>query len=485
MIIDHGAPVGVSTARPPLSARCVAFVVLLWVACAWGLAITEGIPLALLGVPPLSGQVGAGAVRVTTAVVFILLGGLGTRRLLSGRGSGGTLMAISQVPVATGILAAVVALFRLAPTAPITTADSVAWQMVLEAACVPATRGLSASACALMVVLVESACAYWAGLGAARAAAGGASTSVGRGIASGCAHAVVLLLLLPVLLSTESGFMEEITRTAHAWACLVAGVTLTAAIAAIPQAMRGAWLGWVRDADVRAALWSRAVVVPVSAALAILFFELAASFSSLRPFKPLPLAIGSGDSNDLVQFVVPAAVFIAGAWPLWKYRAYRPRRRFAIAAAMLLCAAVVPVVVEGRVEAAEAKLDPKITPNLPCVVTVRDVVTVKVRPYHYEVLVTLDLSNTMQDDLAVEGADFGDWRVSGDSVVPAHGSAEVRMRRELGGGDADSPIHAWVVVRWDGVRGRLYMPPTPLTLDPALRKSLSDGTVDWHSIYDP
>jgi hypothetical protein len=110
MIIDHGAPVGVSTARPPLSVRSVAFLVLLWVACAWGLAITEGIPLALLGVPPLSGQVGAGAVRVTTAVVFILLGGLGTRRLLSGRGSGGTLMAISQVPVATGILAAVVAL---------------------------------------------------------------------------------------------------------------------------------------------------------------------------------------------------------------------------------------------------------------------------------------------------------------------------------------------------------------------------------------
>jgi hypothetical protein len=33
--------------------------------------------------------------------------------------------------------------------------------------------------------------------------------------------------------------------------------------------------------------------------------------------------------------------------------------------------------------------------------------------------------------------------------------------------------------------GRLCMPPTKPDFDPSLRRSLEDGTVDWHSMFDP
>jgi hypothetical protein len=428
----------------------------------------------------------ATAIRIAAVVTFGLLGALGTRVLRS-LARGWSLLAIGFVPAAIGVVAATWALSRLPSGVPVSTGDSVAWQMVLQAACVPAMAGLGASACAMMVVHLESALAYWALIGPARVSAGGWSRgSVGRGIATGCAHAVLLLAFLPLMAPSGGGLLSAATAASRGWALLTALAIVTASVSAIAQAVSSPWLAYLQDPEAQTAAWNRAAIVPVGAALAVLFLECAGGLGSLRPFKIAPFAIGVGDSNDLTLFVLPAAVFAAGAWPLWRFRRQGPRRRLlAVIIVAVLCAAAVPVVLEGRIEKAEAKLDPVLAPSFPCVVSLRGMRTIKERRNHPEVAVTLDLSNTLDDDLDIEGAEYGGWTVSSPGVVPAHGSAQVQLRRELNGGDTTRPISACIRVRWSDMPGRLCMPPTKPDLDPSLRRSLEDGTVEWHSIFDP
>jgi hypothetical protein len=297
---------------------------------------------------------------------------------------------------------------------------------------------------------------------------------------------VLLLAFLPLLEPSGAGPFSAARAASGGWALLMALAVVTASVSAIAQAVSGPWLPYLQDPEAQTAAWNRAVMVPVSAALAVLFLECAGGLGSLRPFKIAPFAIGVGDSNDLALFVLPVAVFAAGAWPLWKFRRQGPRRRLlAVVIVAVLCAAAVPVVLEGRIERAEGKLDPMLAPSFPCVVSLRGVRTIKERRNHPEVAVTLDLSNTLDDDLDIEGAEYGGWTVTSTGMVPAHGSAEVVLRRELNGGDTTRPISACVRVRWGDMPGRLCMPPTRPDFDPSLRRSLEDGTVDWHSMFDP
>jgi hypothetical protein len=467
----------------------------LWLACATAFCVLRGLAASLFGDPPLAGESAARVVGALAPLVFLALGVLGTRRLWTGRGAGWPLLAVAAAPATVGIIAGMVALVSRARTAVDAAPDAVSWELVVEAACVPAMRGLAASACGLLVVQVESVCAFWAmlvrrGLGPRAADAG-----VGRGVATACAHVLLLVPLLPELASTVTHSIWDRLGMARAqevergWTWVTAGAIAVAAVSSTLLAASSPMLRRVGRDDERDALWRRAMMGPTSGSLAVLFFWMAADVSDLRPFgEPWGGSVGSESLSGLVlQCLLATGVFLAGAWSFWRQRPSGLRRRAMawVSVLALGCLAAAPVALAHRLARGGGALDPAFAPSFPCVVVVRDTEIVDARRRHPKVVVTLEISNEMADDLLVESADFPDWQISGSRLVPAHGSSTLRTSREMRYADVESPIQVAIHVRSGERSGVLWMPQLVLPADPELRNWLASGEFQLDSLYNP